>query len=58
MSEEEKKEIKELYTKYAKKGLVDCKNMPPEEEKKYIENKEKEIKEELEKIKLKYSTQK
>lgn len=57
MSEEEKSEISALYTKYAKQGLADCKDMTPEEEKKYVEEKEKEILNELEKIKKKYSTQ-
>ena len=54
MSEKEKNEIKALYTKYAKQGLIDCKNMTPEEEKKYVEKKEKEMLAELEKIKKKY----
>ena len=33
MSEEEKSEVRALYTKYAKQGLTDCKDMTPEEEK-------------------------
>lgn len=56
MSNEEKKEIKELYTKYAKQGLIDCKNMTEEEESEYSKQKEKELKKELEKIRKKYST--
>ncbi len=58
MSDEEKSEIKELYTEYANQGLIDCKNMSEEEEYEYSRKKEKEIKEKLRKIKEKYSTQK
>ncbi len=58
MSEEEKREIKELYTEYAKQGLIDCKNMSEDEEYEYSRKKEKEIKEKLKKIKEKYNTQK
>lgn len=56
MNDEEKKEIKELYTKYAKQGLIDCKNMTEKEEFEYSKQKEKELKKELEKIRKKYST--
>lgn len=58
MSEEEKREIKELYTEYAKQGLIDCKNMSEDEEYEYSRTKEREIKEKLKKIKEKYNTQK
>lgn len=58
MSDEEKEEIKNLYTEYAKLGLKECKNMSQEEEYEYSKKKEKEIIDKLEKIKEKYSTQK
>ena len=58
MSEEEKIEIKEIYTEYAKQGLIDCKNMSEDEEYEYSRTKEREIKEKLKKIKEKYNTQK
>lgn len=58
MSNEEKEEIKTLYTKYAQLGLKECKNMSQDEEYEYSKEKEKEIKEKLKKIKEKYSTQK
>lgn len=56
MSEEEKKEIQEVYAKFAKEGLKERDGMTQEEEKKYSEKKEKEIIKELEKIKKKYSS--
>lgn len=58
MRNEEKEEIKKLYTEYAKLGLKECKNMSQEEEYEYSKEKEKEIIDKLEKIKEKYSTQK
>ena len=33
MTNEEKKEVQALYTKYAKQGLIDCENMTQEQEK-------------------------
>ena len=51
------KEIQEVYTKYAKQGLKDCENMTIEEEKKYIDENEPKMKEEIKKILDKYSTQ-
>lgn len=45
------KEIQEIYIKYAQQALIDCENMSEEEEKQYLIKKQKEMCEELEKIK-------
>lgn len=58
MNNEEKKEVHDIYEKYAKQALIDCKDMTREEEKKYNKQKEKELEEELNKVKGKYNTQK
>lgn len=52
------KEIQAIYTKYAKKALKDCNGMSIEEEKRYIDKKEKEMKKELEEVIEKYNTKK
>ncbi len=52
------KEIQDVYKKYGTKALKDCKNMTIEEEKKYIDENEPKMKEEIKKIIEKYSTQK
>ena len=54
---DKEKEIQEVYTKYAKQGLKDCENMTIDEEKKYIDENEPKMKEEIKKILDKYSTQ-
>ena len=48
------KEIQDVYIKYADKKLEDCKNMTIEEEKKYIDENEPKMKEEIRKIIEKY----
>lgn len=50
------KEIQAIYTKYAKEALKDCDGMSIEEEKRYIDKKEKEMKKELQEVIKKYST--
>lgn len=49
--ENKEKEIQEIYIKYAQRSLIDCENMSEEEEKKYLIEKEKEMRAELKKIK-------
>lgn len=51
---DEQKEIKAIYEKYAKKGLEESKNMTVGEERKYIEENEPKMKEELKKVLEKY----
>lgn len=55
---DKEKEIQGVYTKYAKQGLKDCKNMTIEEEKEYIKKNEPKMKKEIEEIIRKYNTQK
>lgn len=55
---DKEKEIQEIYRKYAKKALIDCKDMTVEEEKKYIDANEPEMEKEIQEIIKKYSTQK
>lgn len=55
---DKEKEIQMIYTKYAKRALIDCKNMTVEQEKKYIDENESKMKAEIQKIIKKYSTQK
>ena len=50
------KEIQLIYTKYAKEALKDCDGMSIEEEKRYIDKKEKEMKKELQEVIKKYRT--
>lgn len=49
----EETEICKIYIKYAQQALIDCENMTPEEEKQYLIQKEKEMYDELEKLKEK-----
>ncbi len=49
------KEIQDIYRKYGKKALKDCKEMSIEEEKKYIKKEEIKMKKEIQKIEEKYS---
>ncbi len=55
---DKEKEIQETYRKYAKKALIDCKDMTVEEEKKYIDENEPKMKREIQQIIEKYNTQK
>ena len=48
------KEIQDVYKKYGTKALEDCKNMTIEEEKKYIDENEPKMKEEIMKVIEKY----
>lgn len=48
------KEIQEVYIKYAKRKLEDCKNMTIEEEKKYIDENEPKMRKEIKQIIEKY----
>lgn len=51
---DKEKEIQAIYTKYAKQGLKDCKNMSIEEEKKYIDKMQPKMVAEIKEVIKKY----
>lgn len=51
---EKEKEIQSIYQKYADKGLIECKNMTAQEQKKYSKEQEPKMIEEIKKVIEKY----